>query len=162
MTEVTLAVLLDMFSQCCAGPARPAAFPFRPQVIAIAQRTPRDPDSYVRFADEAFSKFLGSPDAVDLDRFADFEEVMRILLFYDGRSAKGLMRIVELSFENPDISSAGVNALAWLSNFLRIPASHIPAEELDRFRSDLKRYAENRTLSHNARACQDAMAQRLP
>jgi hypothetical protein len=160
MTEVTLAVLLQMFSQCCTGAARPAPYPFRPEVTAIAQRTPTDPDVYVRFADEAFSKFLGSPDAVDLERFADFEEVMRILLFYDGRSARGLIRIADLSFKNPDISNAGVNALAWLSNFLRMPQSRISAQELHQFKSQLEQYAENRTLAHNARACLDALEER--
>jgi hypothetical protein len=68
--------------------------------------------------------------------------------------------VADLAFRNPDISDAGVNALAWLANFISSKESAISEADLEVLQARLPAYAMNRTLAHNANACRRAIAER--
>ncbi len=68
------------------------------------------------------------------------------------------MTLVDLAYANPDVSDSGVNALAWLANFIESAKSPIALADVEMMKSKLAGYATNRTLAHNANACLRAIA----
>ncbi len=75
MTQITLVALLELFSSHCAH-VRVADFPFSPEVLALAAKTPTDEAVYEHLAREAFSRFILDTPEFDYDQFGCFEEAL--------------------------------------------------------------------------------------
>ena len=159
MTAFTLATLIRSFSTHCSE-THVASYPFSPEIIALIDQTPNDPAVYEQIAGDAFTQYVLGKE-IDYDQFGCVEEALRILLYRDGRSFRGLMMLADLAYQHPDVSTMGTNALAWLTNYVHsreLPLNPADARELAR---RLETYKGNRMLAHNAEACADALCERF-
>jgi hypothetical protein len=57
MTAFTLASLLKLFAIHCSETGV-AEYPFSPEILALVAKTPNDPATYVRIAEDAFAQYL--------------------------------------------------------------------------------------------------------
>jgi len=159
ITAFTLASLLRLFATHCSE-TRVGEYPFSPEILALVAQTPNDPAVYERIAEDAFAQYvLGSE--IAYDEFGCVEEALRVLLYYDGRSFRAFMAIAELAYQHPDVSTMGINAIAWLTNYVHSTAYTVDPADAQVLLRHLDAYKNTRTLSHNARACSDALRERF-
>src|SRR5437762_2938808 len=100
MTAFTLATLLKLFSAHC-NETHVAPYPFSPQILALIEQTPNDPATYETIARDAFNQYVLGKE-IAYDEFGCTEEALRILLYHDGRSFRGLMVLADLAYQHPD------------------------------------------------------------
>lgn len=147
---MTLVLLMSLFQSISD---EDLTYPAPPHVVAIIQTLPVRPEFYAQVADAAYAKFM--VDAEDDLSFQRFVDIFRVIVFYDGRSELGLLRIAQLAYEHPEAADHGTNALGILANYYRGGSrSAVPQDELlDR----LDTYMTNEALFHNARECRNAV-----
>jgi hypothetical protein len=159
MTAFTLATLIRIFATHCSE-THVASYPFSSEVIALIDQTPNDPAVYEQIARDAFTQYVLGKE-IDYDQFGCVEEALRILLYRDGRSFRGLMVLADLAYQHPDVSTMGVNALAWLTNYVHSPELPLDRAEARDLLGRVETYKTNRMLAHNAEACADALRERF-
>ena len=127
-----------------------------PAIQDVLRSLPTDQETYVRIAEEAFASQTANtadPNYLFLEKTID---IFKLLLFLDGRSELGLLKISELAYENPDHAGEATNALAALAMYYRSGGK--PAIARDQLTENLERYMGNTDLFHNARECRNALA----
>lgn len=144
-TLMTLAQLLAVFQ-----PVDDAQLIYPPsqEVLQLVTQTSELPRDYVRIADEAFAALI-----IDERREPEFMrliEILRILLYVDGRAEHGLLRVVELTHTDERTSFLAINSLAALANHYRSCKSTVAEEQLAK---QLTLYAANPLLTTNALSC---------
>jgi hypothetical protein len=127
--------------------------PASPEVQAMIETLPRDPDVYVTIADSAFAEL--STKAGDDGSFEEFVDILRLLLYADGRTEKALLHIAELAAASPAFEEEGINALAGLAN--QYGSGSHPTISLDDLVPRLERLMASPKLLHNARECKNAL-----
>jgi hypothetical protein len=151
---VTFAVLLELFR----GFSTPELFrtPTAPAIASVIQALPTDPTAYTAAAAEAVAVLLEQPSAPDQEGFQEFGDLLRVLLYYDGRTLEACLQVADTACVSPKAEDAGVNALAAIANYLRSGgAVRLSVKE---FTERLERYMENSALFHNARECRNLLA----
>ncbi|SRR5258708_32059664 len=120
-----------------------------PAAVEVITKLPNDPATYDSIANECFQNVLSGVDHNDVT-FSRVESIFRALLYYDGRSFLGCLRLVDLSSRN-GCGDYGVNSLAALANSFR---SHgvlqIPRERLIEM---LQGWINDPLLEHNVVEC---------
>lgn len=151
MRGMTLALLMSLFQPPGSDELLE---PSLTQVVSIAPTLPDDPEFYSMIADEAFAEFLvAAGDDLSFQRFVD---VLRLLVYHDGRSELGLLRVAQLAREHPEFGNEGIGALAALANYYRSGgASLVQTDELLRQLGELME--DGGALFHNARECRNAI-----
>lgn len=153
---ITVAGLLAIFE---GAADEQLVYPPTARVQAMVEQAPADASEYVRLGDEAFSTLVLVADERDEVEFERFLSVLRLLLYVDGRSERGLLRVAELAYTNETKAEMGINALAALANHYRSSAPDVDIEDLV---AKLKRYETNALLAHNARTCLRLIARHAP
>jgi hypothetical protein len=146
---MTITVLLQLFA-----PFSRDELYQRPQLAdlrtAIAQTSP-DPRVYEQIADQAFAELLLDVDEPRMQEYQRLVHILTVLLYEDGRTFTGCLRLAQYASDHPSFGIYGVNSLAALANYLRrgrpLPVS----------KSELKRafteFEANEDLQHNAGEC---------
>jgi hypothetical protein len=90
-----------------------------------------------------------------------FVQILREMLYRDGRTLNALLSIAEIAAQFPDIYEPnGVNALAGIGCYLN--CTQLEAEKVPPLIQILRKYASNSTtLATNARACLRALGDDL-
>jgi len=153
---MTVALLLTLFQPFFQGGYLD---PGRPGLSDVLRNLPADERAYIAVAEEAFADYMlnaGDPSYLTFERIVD---ILRAILYLDGRSELGLLRIAELAHENPLHALEATNALAALANYYRSGGlSSLPPQDLiQRFET----YMKNPDLFHNSRECRNALQARL-
>jgi hypothetical protein len=127
----------------------------KPGVQDLLRTLPADEKVYIAIAEEAFADCVHNVDDPSYLSFERTVDILRALLYLDGRSELGLLRIAELAFANPPHAIEATNALAALASHYRsggLP-SLPPQDLIQRF----EKYMENPDIFHNARECRNAL-----
>jgi hypothetical protein len=118
--------------------------------IAVIERLPREAEVYDAIAEETFRTVVIDDDSRDDGTFRRVETLFRILLYYDGRSAAGCLRLVQLAHGN-QCSEHGVNSLGALANYFR---AHEPLPfPRERMTEIIDAFVGDEELAHNAGEC---------
>ncbi len=144
-TLMTLARLLTIFETVDDAQL---VYPPTPAILERIAQTSAIPHEYVRMADEAFALLNG--DHRRESEFIRFTEILRVMLYVDGRTERALLRVAELTHGDEETAFLAINALSALANYYRGCRSTIEREPLE---EQLQSYVENQLLANNALAC---------
>lgn len=153
MTAMTLALLLSIFQPV---PDSELTNYESPELERIAQTLPDEQEPYISLGEEAFQTLLlVRNDDLAFQRFVD---IFRWLLYHDGRTESGLLRLADLAYENPRYAVEATNVLGALASYYRSGGQ--PSIAPDVLIERLERYMKNPNLFHNARECRNALRAR--
>lgn len=155
-SAVTFVALLELFSGF--GKSELFAPIASPTLSAAIASLPAEPGDYADAAENAASALLMDADTRDQDTFQRFGDVLRALLYYDGRTLEACLRVAQLAYEHPEVEVAGINALAAIANYIRSGGVTQPSSMA--LRVTLERYMTHPALFHNARECRNLLMKR--
>ena len=126
-----------------------------PGLQDVLKSLPADEATYISIAEEAFADYVLNADDPSYLSFERTIDILRTVLYLDGRSELGLLRVTELAYQNPSHASEATNSLAALANYYRSGGhSSLPRQELIGL---FETYMKNPDLFHNARECRNAL-----
>lgn len=150
MTAMTLALFLSIFQPI---PDSELTDYKSSELASIIQTLPAEQEIYTSLGEEAFHSLLVTRnDDLAFQRFVD---LFRWLLYYDGRTESGFLRLAELAYENPHYAVEATNVLGALVSYYR--SGGRPSMPPDTLIERFERYMKNPDLFHNARECRNAL-----
>jgi hypothetical protein len=122
-----------------------------PELLPVFRSLPPDPEAY-RLAVSAYLPTV--PDGLfrsaspKIDLHFRLEQILRELLFHDGRTFNAILCIVDWANEHPGNVELGMNPLGWVYAYFQSPRhiGYTKQELLQLF----DRYMKNKTLAGNA------------
>jgi hypothetical protein len=118
-------------------------------------RFPSDPAVYTAIANEFFTDT--NQDYLARHRLL---RILREFLYYDGRTFDAMLTIAERTFQPPEFTGDGSNALAGISCYLD-SGRPLPLSD-EELLAKLGQWTEDEDLGNNARVCRDKILRRRP
>jgi hypothetical protein len=146
------ALLLMLFEPFFQGTCLDASSAGLQEILAALTE---DTDAYVLAAEDAFADYVlnaDDPSYLTLERVI---EILVLLLYADGRSEPGLVRMADLAYGSSRHAAEATNVLAALANYYR--SGRRPSLPADQLLERFERYMKNPVLFHNARECRNAL-----